>query len=258
MSPRRRLAVAILLAWPSAAAATETIRIEYAASVMGIPVGRGVLEAEVSDAAYTASFDGRVKGLARLFTDGHFAAEARGALAADRLQPSEYVHRMVEDDDEERVRLGFEGSRAASVSAEPPRRNPDRYMPVAPADLAAVIDPLSAALWPAGQAGQTCDRALPLFDGRHRFDIRLSYKGTEAFTARDGSYSGEAVVCAMRYVPISGHRPDKKSVIFMAANEDMQVWMAPVGDGSLLAPVKLDIRADFGRVVLEARHVGVD
>jgi len=117
-----------------------------------------------------------------------------------------------------------------------------------------VLDPASAFLWPApaGVAPEACERTLPVFNGRQRFDLAFAYSRSDTFHARDGSYSGPAIVCAMRYRPVSGYRPDKDSIRFMAANRDMEVWMAPAGDG-MVAPVRIQIRSKLGRLVLEAR-----
>jgi hypothetical protein len=238
----------------------HSLRSEYAVSVLGLPVGRAQLRAEFGDGRYSIRFSGKVKGLARLFSDAEASARASGTESPARLQPSSYTHSVTEDDKTETVRLSFSGSDVSAVSAEPPRRHPERYVPVTTADKANVIDPVTALVWPVTEpaAAQLCDRTLPLFDGRQRFDLVLSYSRTEVVEGGDDGYSGPAAVCAIRYRPISGHRPGKESVEFMAANKDLEVWMAPVGDLGVAAPVKIRIRTSFGPLVLEAMRFEAD
>ena len=232
-----------------------SLRGEYSLSLRGIPIGSARLEAEVADGRYSVEFAGRVKGLVRLFTDGEASVRAEGAEADGALQPVAYSQYWVEDDDDETIRVAFSGRAASDISVEPPVKRPERYVPVEAEHKTGVLDPASAFVWsaPGGATPDICDRTLPLFDGRRRFDLALSYSRTETFEGRDGSYSGPAVVCAIRYRPIAGHRANRKQVRELAANDDMEVWMAPAGDG-MVAPVRIRIGTKYGRVVLNARE----
>ena len=108
----------------------HSLRSEYAVSVLGLPVGRAQLRAEFGDGRYSIRFSGKVKGLARLFSDAEASARASGSEDSARLQPSSYAHSVTEDDKTETVRLAFSGSDVSAVSAEPPRRHPERYVPI--------------------------------------------------------------------------------------------------------------------------------
>ncbi len=259
MPARRRslaaAAFAILLTGLPSPAAALVFSTEYAVSLRGVPIGAARLEATIEDGGYTIAFSGSIKGLARLFSDAHASAASAGEAHDEKLLPSEYTHRWTEDDDTERVLVRFTDAEAAEISIDPPPRHPERDVPVTAAHKRGVLDPASAFLWPApaGTAPQTCERTLHVFSGRHRFDLALSYNRSETFRASDGSYSGPAIVCAMRYIPVSGHRPDRESVRFMAENREMEVWMAPAGQG-WVAPVKIRLRTKFGRLVLDARR----
>ena len=73
---------------------------------------------------------------------------------------------------------------------------------------------------------EACNRKIPIFDGYTRFDIDLTYVGERNVKAK--GYDGPVVVCAVRYVPISGHRRDRPATKFMAENKDLEVWLAPI------------------------------
>lgn len=239
--------------WQSAvAAAPLSVRTEYSVSIRGIPVGRAELRADIVDGRYALAFSGGVRGLARLFSDAETTAHASGRVAADRLQPDEYTHVWIEDDETESVDMRFAGLGVTDIALDPPRNNPERYVPITAEQKADALDPVSAFLWPAADGGPAvCARRLPLIDGKRRFDITLSFDREVSFATRDGSYSGAAVVCHFRYRQIAGHRPGKKSSLFLADSDDMEVWMAPAGNG-LVAPVRIQVRTRVGRIVLEA------
>jgi hypothetical protein len=257
--PTRRLIVAaaagLLFAACPAQAVAASFSTEYSVRLVGIPIGTASLDAEFSDGRYTIAFAGRVGGLARLFSHASASAAAAGETGGDRLSPSEYRHEWTEDDETESARVRFSNAEVTEISLERPVRHKEQDVPVTEAHKRNVLDPASAFLWhaPAGAAPETCERTLNIFNGRHRFDLAFRYSRTESFQASDGSYSGPAIVCAMRYTPLSGYRRSKASVRFMAENRDMEVWMAPTGDG-FVAPVKIRVRTKYGRLVLEARR----
>jgi hypothetical protein len=240
----------------SSDAAAVAVRAEYSVSFRGLPIGSAHLKADLADGRYSVEFSGRVGGLARLLSDMRISVQASGAIEDGAPLPAEYGQRWVEDDDSETIRMQFAGKQASDISIAPPIRKPERYVPVENAHMHDVLDPASAAIWPAAGAGNAdiCDRTLPVFDGRRRFDLDFRYAGAETFTASDGSYSGPAVVCSVRYRPIAGHRPGRKTVKFMAANEDMEVWMAPLAE-NVAAPAKIRVRSEYGLVELHAKHL---
>lgn len=247
---------ALWLAGPGSAATARTLETEYSLSVRGLPVGTAELKADFQDGRYTIGISTRTSGLIRIFSDGNGSAEAIGRADADGLRPAEYGHRWTEEGDTESVHVEFAGVNVKTIAVDPPVKRPQRYVPVTAEHKRGVLDPASAFVWPAsGEGGpQLCRRVLRLFDGKRRFDLSFAFSRMENFRARDGSYSGPAFVCSMRYTPISGHRAKKDSVRAMAENTDMEIWMAPTSDGRNFAPVKVRVGTEYGRVVLEAKR----
>ena len=248
----------LCLALPGAvgAAAARSLETDYSVSVRGFPVGSARLSARFDDGRYTIKVTSRMTGLVRLFSDGTGFASANGVEAEDRLRPAQYGHSWTEEGDTESVRVAFAGADAKEIAVDPPVKRPERYVPVKAEHKRGVMDPASAFIWPTagGDGPGVCDRVLPLFDGKRRFDLAFAYSRTERFKARDGSYSGPAYVCSIRYKPIAGHRAKKDSVRFMTENKDMEIWMAPTVDGGHVAPVKVRVGTKYGRVVLEAKR----
>lgn len=242
-----------LLLLPNAAAA-QWLQITYAVSVRGFPVGTAKIAAEMQGERFSLSFSGGMSGLARLFSDARTTVTASGRVTADRLQPEEYSHVWTEGDDTETVAMRFAGRGVTDVTLNPPLDRPERFVPVTAAHKADALDVASAIVWPApgGLNRDVCARTLPLFDGKRRFDIALSFKRKEAFSAR--SFAKAAMVCAIRYVPISGHKPKKETGAFVAGSRDAEVWVASVAPG-YVAPVLIQLPTRIGRIVLKATRV---
>jgi hypothetical protein len=247
-----------LLCCPNPAEASA-LSIEYSVSIRGLPVGTARLRSESADGRYRTEFSARVSGLARMFSDAEMSAHAAGDIAPDRPHPDEYGHVWVEDGETETVAMRFAGTAATEISLDPPRKRPERYEPVTAADKADVLDPVSAFLWPvAGGAGpESCGRTLPLIDGKHRFDIDLSFARKATFTPRNATAALPALVCSMRYRQISGHRLNRKGGGFMREDSAAEVWMAPAGD-EILAPVQVSLESRVGRIVLRATKFEVE
>ena len=78
----------------------------------------------------------------------------------------------------------------------------------------------------------------------------MSYVGEKQVSAK--GYSGPAAVCAVRYVPVAGHRQDRPATKFMAENKEIEVWLAPVEGAGVLAPIRVSVKTMIGMVALDA------
>jgi hypothetical protein len=245
----RFLLVLASLAWlPMPASASTSLRAEYAVTIRGIIVGTASLTATIEGSHYSAEFSGGIVGLARLFSDARTSAHATGRIGKSGLQPQEYGHLWDEDDETETVELRFSGPTLTEIALDPPIERPQRYVPVTAKQKIGVLDPLSALLWPnsAEATPDVCDRTLPVFDGKRRFDLALS------FIRKDSSkVGGAAIVCGVRYVPISGHRTKGDGDTFLKDGEGMEVWVSSTGSG-LILPVKIQLDTRIGRLVFRA------
>ena len=155
-------------------------------------------------------------------------------------------------------------SRCASPAApsrrstlQPPRRHPERYAPFTKESNSDAVDLVSAFLWPVEKiTDDTCNRTLPLVDGRRRFDIALSFDRFDSFATRDRSFSSPVAVCRLDYKPVAGHRIDKPDNSILDA-DDTEVWIAPVGEGFVI-PTRIQLRSRAGRILLEATSVAAN
>jgi len=68
----------------------------------------------------------------------------------------------------------------------------------------------------------------------------------------DKGYEGPAVVCAVFFTPISGHNPGRAAMKYLANLKDMEVWLAPIANTRVLAPVRFSVPTPVGVGVLQA------
>jgi hypothetical protein len=100
-------------------------------------------------------------------------------------------------------------------------------------------------------SGEACRAKLPIFDGRQRFDLALSFKRMEAVDTEKG-YRGPAVVCSASYVPIAGHRPGRYVIRYLQETRDIEIWLAPIAGTRVLIPYRVSIPTLFGNAILQA------
>ena len=227
----------------------------YTASLAGIPVGKGVWVVDVSDDQYTAAANGKTTGILQVFSGGHGSAAGRGTVNGKPLS-SDYASTVVVDKKIDTTHIAVNGGNVKDFSAEPQwPPTPDR-VPVTDAHRRGILDPMSAWLMPVPGNGDTvkpdaCRRTLAVFDGRGRFDLALSFKRMERVKSERG-YEGPVVVCAVQYVPIAGHRPNRAAVKYLMAQRDIEVALAPVAGTRIVVPYRISVPTALGPAVLEA------
>lgn len=134
-------------------------------------------------------------------------------------------------------------------------RRSDR-VPLTDANKHGVIDPVSGMLMRTPGNGnplspEACQRTIPVFDGRMRFDLKMSFRRMDVVRAQKG-YQGPAVVCSIVFVPVAGYVPSRPAVKYLAAQQDVEVYLAPVMGTRVLVPFKVTIPTPLGRGVVEA------
>ena len=95
--------------------------------------------------------------------------------------------------------------------------------------------------WRARSSPNPCDRRLPIFDGKERFDLVLSYKGQMKVSEQQPS--GQPViahVCRVKYHPIAGHKVDTENS-FMATTDGIEVALRPIPSANVLMPYQITI-----------------
>lgn len=228
----------------------------YAATLAGLPIGEGKLAVFIGERQYTAVASGMTTGLVRLFASGQGSSASRGHVRNGNIVPSTYASNLSSGQKGEDLRIAMQNGAVKDVSIDPtPVPQPDR-IPVPASHRRDIVDPMSAALMHVNGNGETispaaCDRTIAIFDGRMRFDLRLSFKHLTSVQSARG-YHGPVAVCAVQFVPKSGYVPNRAAITYLQNQRDIELWLAPIAGTRMTVPYKFLLRTPFGLGVLEA------
>jgi hypothetical protein len=254
-------AVAALAASCGFSASAETLRVNYAISFLNLPIGAGVVKAEITPTSYAVEGSARLNALARLVSNSRGASAGRGAIVDGRVSPATFATTAASNKMTRTIRMAIRDNAVAAVDISPPYGDSPDRVPLRDEDESNIVDPVGAYIFPAPPIGPAvspaaCDRTLPIFDGYTRFDLKLSYSGEK--TVKTKGYRGPVAVCSVRFVPIAGHRKDRPAIKFMAENKDIRIWLAPVTGVPVLAPYKVSILTMVGTLDIEATEFAVE
>jgi hypothetical protein len=145
----------------------------------------------------------------------------------------------------------------------PPQREAGGRIPVTRNHMRNVVDPLAAIVMltnvgSANKSGmEVCTRRLPIFDGKARYDLQLSYKKTKTVNTAYG-YNGPAYICKIKFRPLAGHKRGDEEANFAANNEGIEIWMVPLGKADLYVPYYVYIPTAVGTATLTSSNIRVD
>lgn len=250
---------AVACAGVMAAPAQAQSRLEgrYAVTVAGVSIGKGAWIVDISDDQFTAAASGRVSGVLSVITSGEGAAASRGLISHGRFLPTTYGVKISSEGKSDQVRFSLlKDGAVRDLVAEPELPPHPGRVPVLEGHKRGVLDPITAGLILMNGTGDTvvpevCQRTMPVFDGRQRYDLALSFKRMEKVKAEKG-YQGPVVVCGVQYIPVSGHRPDRSAIKFLAETRESEIWYAPIAGTRALAPFRISVPTFIGTAVLLA------
>ncbi|MEQ9518927.1 MAG: DUF3108 domain-containing protein [Parvibaculum sp.] len=248
-----------LTAGASGQAQAETrtnIGVDYQIALGGFDFGQADVIATLDGETYEMEARITTAGIAEKFFETRFALESAGSLADGRVRPSRFLSTYEDDDSSRRVELNYGASGTPVMTAEPAYE--DGFGPnVGANDILMTQDPISALLLPTkGNGTSPCERSLPLFDGRRRYDLKLREEGMSEISSAEAAYSGPVMRCSVSMIPVAGY--ERKTLIKLLEREDtIQIWLAPVNDGEIWVPVRMTLRTPFGGAIMRASRFDV-
>ena len=244
---------ASMLAPIPAAFAQATLTAHYTLSFARITIGNADIAAKISPDSYSAIATGRASGFLRILLSGEGSVSAQGTISEERLIPSAVTARLKDEDESSAVSMTLDNGNVKDLTVDNSAPEHERVRVTAD-HRRNIIDPLSAILVRAGNGealgAQTCRRTLPIFDGRRRYDLKLEFKRIDQ--VKTHGYQGPALVCAVAFHAIAGHRVDSALVSYLSEGRNIELWLAPIAGTRVLAPFRLSISNLIGDMVLEA------
>src|SRR5258707_1813370 len=234
----------------SGANAEGKLDARYVATLAGVQIGKGAWVIDIGDDQFTAAASGMTAGLLRVFATGPGNAASRGAVRSDILAPTIFVSTINNDKRVEELRIVLSAGTVKELVVDPPTTpNPDR-IPLTDAHRRGVTDPMSAALIRVSGSGDPVSpeawrRTLPVFGGRNRFRLPLRFQRIEKVQAQKG-YQGPVVVCAVQFVPLAGYVPERPAIKYLMAQQDMEIWLAPIPGTRVVVPYRISLQTPLG------------
>ncbi|NIJ42325.1 hypothetical protein FHS78_002619 [Parvibaculum indicum] len=224
----------------------RSLRAGYTVYVGGFLVARGTLDTWIGGDNYKMRAQLGAAGLPAAFWDGHWDIGAEGAVDGLQVKPQRYVFVSRENDKTKTRLMSWDASGMPETRNDPP----EGKISVLPGERRNTRDPVSALLVPVAGTRNPCDRTIRIFDGKRRYDIKLSKDRETEITTRDRGYSGHAIVCKAAFTPKTGTER-KKFTQMLRRDRATEVWLAPLEKGRLYLPIKLKMRTPIGGAVLE-------
>lgn len=214
---------------------------------------------------YQMRGEGRFTVLQGLIYEWRGVTASSGRVTSMGPEPAMYAFNYADSAKMgERLRMRFDGRAVTDVSIIPRNRPLPHTIPVTKEQLEGVLDPMSGAFLSAKSENpngdlSVCNKTLPVFDGRQRYDLVVTPKRVVSVkrTTRTG-YGGPAVICGVKFIPIAGHQADNPAIRLMQQSNEIEVWLVPVRGTFMYVPYRivLPTPVGYGTAVVTSIQVG--
>jgi hypothetical protein len=248
--------LAALLVGGAPAQAQGRLDARYTVSLANVPIGKGSWVIDIADNQFTAAASGATAGLLQVFTSGQGSGASRGFMIGGNPVPASFAASITSAKKTEEIRMTLGAGGVTDFAVSPVWPDDPNRIPLTEAHKHGVSDPMTGSLLRVAGTGnvltpQACQRTTPIFDGRMRYDLQFAYKRMEHVKA-DKGYEGPVLVCAVYFTPVAGYVPSRATIKYLAAQRDMEVWLAPVAATRVLVPYRVSIPTPMGTGVMQA------
>ncbi|MEC9368648.1 MAG: DUF3108 domain-containing protein [Pseudomonadota bacterium] len=236
----------------------------YKVRFAGLPLGTFEVWTNLSRSSYSMLGRGDFTFLLSVLFELKGTTQSSGSISPQGVNPSAFSFNFKTKKQSGWLDMKFAEGRVTKVASEPVMTHHEESIPVTVQDVTGVLDPLSALFLSSRSKtddidGSVCTQRIPVYDGKYRFDLVLSHKQTvRVVREKNAGYDGPAVVCRVKYVPVSGHRPDNSTVEFMANNDDIEIWLIPLHHERLYAPYHLVMPTPYGEATATSSALQVE
>jgi Protein of unknown function (DUF3108) len=237
--------------WPA------SVKASYQISFNGFNIGTVDFQSEAESESYTLVANTRLSVLLGAFT---WDSETRsfGMLTSKAPKPAAFSLDFKSTLKAGSLKIGFSDGAVTDVAQQPIIPPKPGTIPLREQHLKGVLDPLSAIMMLSrGSNAHPCERRIPIFDGKERFDLVLSRKGEVQVTEQQPSgQPGLAYVCRVKYQPIAGYKLDRETE-FMVSNDAIEVALRPIPSANVFIPYQATIPTLAGYATVYAKRVEI-
>jgi hypothetical protein len=203
------------------------------------------------DSTYSVKLSAHTEGLVKLLYPYKLKARTDGIADEDGLRPKRYRSTSKKRGKKRRQDITYLSDGSLEVRVEP-EKHAKRLREIPEWLRSGTLDPATAvfSIIEAFTRAGRCEGSIPVYDGRRRYDLVVTEVGARTLKPNSyGIYSGRATICQVEVEPLAGFKK-KKRRSDRAVPSTIKVWMAPVAQGDLAVPVRLEGKTKMGRMVL--------
>jgi Protein of unknown function (DUF3108) len=214
-------------------------------------IGSFRFRSDVNGEAYNLSADAKID---TAVFDYNGVMTSIGSVFSAVTKPSHYTFQFkqkafLSSSKSKSLGIGFDPTGVRDVRWAPPDDFPGGFIPATKEQLRNVLDPLTGVMsLSVGDTARPCDRRLPIFDGRQRFDL--------VFTPASRPVSPVAdQVCHVKMIPISGYKPGEGSESVISGT--IEVVLRPVPKANIIIPYRVTVPTIIGAAVLTSEQADI-
>lgn len=235
-----------LLSLPVAAAETRT-RAIYMVTMGGTHVANATIILTENGSSYSLALDAKITGLAQLVASGTAKATSTGTSNAKGLLSQKFDLLTRAGDEDFTSAITYAGGNVASFIVAPPIVNNIDRVAIERKHLATANDMIAPFVLKGDALDkQLCARQMPIFTGVERFNLSLKYVKDDTATSKRTGYQGPLVLCSVHYTPISGHYTTSEMTSYLAQNERILIWFAPLKTPGYYIPYRALVTTEAG------------
>ena len=242
----------------------KQVSIQYQATLGGLFIGQAKLRIAITPNAYNIAGTAAASGVAKKLYGFSLDVKSYGALANHAILPTQYSTKYGDAKTKRSVTIKYNRQRTAAVSAKPRFYKSRANVALKAAHFKNTIDPLSSLFLPlkknlAALAPENCNRLVPVFDGRVRYNLKFTAANPQQpMKKMPGGFKGPILNCEIKLIPVAGHSKKSRAAKGLETRQKMQVWLTPIETAGLLIPVKGLIPTPLGVAEIIARKVFVN
>jgi Protein of unknown function (DUF3108) len=235
-----------------ASAPHSTIAVAYDLYAAGIPLGQITLSAQIDGEQYKAISTLETGGVVNILWKAKIEASTSGNIGHS-LHPSLYYANSDHNGSRQEVTVTYRAGGADEARIQMPDD-------VKKDTLDPVSAMLSLALSAETDKAKPCGEAVPVYDGRRRYDVNLSFVRNTEISMDNGLYKGPVRVCKIAYKPVAG---PKQRVLEKGNIPNLFLWMTEVPSSAdpsrhYLVPLRIWVETELGMGVAVASKVTID
>jgi hypothetical protein len=258
--------MAAVVTYPAVAAPAHTssaFHVSYNIAFWNIPIGHTDYDGALGANTYSAKAHFETGGVVGIFWKSFVDATVNGSIGPHSISPATYdSHSQNHNRPLQQVKVTFQNDDPITF-ADPPYDT--KKYPVSEAQKKGTVDPMSAitSIFSGTNADDEhpCGNGAQVFDGRRRYNVRLTYVKDEVVELGDGLFNGTAHLCELHYEAIAGY-PQSDAMAWQTSPKmfaDFIAVSAPDAPGGrYVVPIKLWSVRSLGTMTVTLDSIKID